>query len=398
MKHWVFLGALCVLCCSPIFAQNEFTISYWCGPPAQFQTLERFQEIKDAGFTLAFPSCNGATVEQNKKVLDLCQQVGLKGLVMDGRMVYSIEGSADRKKQLDAMIADYANHPALFGYHIVDEPGPGAYPGLAEVMAYLKEKDPKHPGFINLLPTYARDHNILGGLTYEQYVRQYAEIVKPPFISYDHYHFFGEGRGDRSSFFENLTTIRQVALEHKLPFWNIVLCTAHGWYRNLTPGELRFEAMQTLAFGGSGLLWFTYWMPEGVPEPEGWKHSMILADGSRDPHYEMIKKINGDVKAIGDVLVNTESFHVSQMAETGIVRMGEGMFTVGFFRDAEKRTLALVTNRDYNKSVSTTMSIPAKAAKVERFDPGARKWSDAAAKDGVVTLEIAAGDGLLLRW
>ena len=36
----------------------------------------------------------------------------------------------------------------------------------------------------------------------------------------------------------------------------------------LTEPELRFEAMQTLAFGARGLLWFTYWMPRGVPAPE----------------------------------------------------------------------------------------------------------------------------------
>jgi hypothetical protein len=398
MKHWVFVGVLCVLCCNPIFAQNEFVISFWCGPPAEFQTLERFKEIKDAGFTLAFPPCAGTTVEQNKKVLDLCQQVGLKALIMDGRMSYSIEGNAERKKALDAMVADYKDHPALFGYHIVDEPGPHAFGGLAEVMSYLKEKDPKHPGFINLLPVYAREHNILGGLTYEQYVWQYADVVKPPFISYDHYHFFGEGRGDRSSFFENLTTIRQVALEKKLPFWNIVLCTQHGWYRNLNEAELRFEAMQTLAFGGKGLLWFTYWFPAGVPKEEGWDHSMIRADGTRDPHYEMVKKINAEVKAIGDVLVNCESVHVSQMAETGVARMGEGLFTVGFFRAREGWRIALVTNRDYRKVVATTMTISSTPAKVERFDPTTQKWSEVVISDAAVALEIGAGDGVLLRW
>ena len=67
-----------------------------------------------------------------------------------------------------------------------------------------------------------------------------------------------------------------------------------------TEAEKRFEAMQTLAFGARGLLWFTYWMPRGVPEPQSWKHSLILADGSRDPHYDMVKRINADVKAIGD--------------------------------------------------------------------------------------------------
>ena len=43
-------------------------------------------------------------------------------------------------------------------------------------MAYLKEKDPAHPGYINLLPTYARDHDMLPA-SYDTYVRQYIQTV-----------------------------------------------------------------------------------------------------------------------------------------------------------------------------------------------------------------------------
>ena len=34
---------------------EQFPISYWCGPPAKFTTLERYKEIKEANFTYAFP-------------------------------------------------------------------------------------------------------------------------------------------------------------------------------------------------------------------------------------------------------------------------------------------------------------------------------------------------------
>src|SRR5256885_11424307 len=35
---------------------DEFPISYWCGPMPEFATLERYKEIKDAGFTFVMPS------------------------------------------------------------------------------------------------------------------------------------------------------------------------------------------------------------------------------------------------------------------------------------------------------------------------------------------------------
>ena len=384
-------------------AEPEFHISFWCGPPPEFQTLARYKEIKEANFTLAFPACiGGASVEQNKKILDFCQQVGLKAMIMDGRMVHSIEGNADRKRALDTMVADYREHPALFGYHIVDEPSAPAFAGIAEVMGFLKEKDPAHPGYVNLMPTYGRDHGVLGTATYDEYVRKFAEIVKPSLISYDHYHF--TDKGDRPDFFENIQTVRQVARDHKLPFWNIVLCTQHGWYRNLTEPELRFEAMQTLAFGAHGLLWFTYWLPPGMPAEEKWGHAMINADGSRTPHYDMIKKINSDAKAIGDVLVKSESITVYQVGEGAKIKMTKspiavsgGETTVGVFRDGEKK-LALVTNRDYKKPAKTSAIVTTASATVERFDPASRTWADTTAKQGIVELEIAPGDGVLLRW
>ena len=46
------------------------------------------------------------------------------------------------------------------------------------------------------------------------------------------------------------------------------------------------------AFGGKGLLWFTYWSPEGSDQSTKWEHALINADGSRDPHYDMVKRVN----------------------------------------------------------------------------------------------------------
>lgn len=381
---------------------NEFTLSYWCGPPAKFLTLERFKEVKEANFTLAFPPCGGLTVEQNLKMLDFCQRLGMKAVVGDSRMVRSLGGSEKKKQALDAIVEDYSGHPALLGYHVVDEPNAAAFDALAEVAAYLKKKDPRHPAYINLLPTYATASQ-LGTKTYEQYVRAYVEKVDPFVISYDHYALTNSG--DRADFFENLAVVRKVSLDADIPFWNIVLVTQHFAYRRLTEAELRFEAMQTLAFGANGLLWFTYWMPPGVPAPESWKHSMIHADGRRDAHYEMVKRINAETKAIGDVLAKAKSTAVFQHGEGATIAMNDsspivptgGKLTVGVFEGARGKKLALVTNRDYKQATQTRVSVRPANSQIEIFDPPSKKWSPAP-KRGAAPLTIPAGGGVLLRW
>lgn len=394
---------------------DKFPISYWCGPPPEFNALERYQEIREANFTLAFPPCAGMTVEQNLKLLDHCQAVGLKAFVHDSRMPHALGSDPANRAKVDAIIKDYSKHPALAGYHIVDEPGAGAFPGLAEVVAYLKEKDPAHPGYINLLPTYGRDFNVLGTKTYEEHVRKFAETVKPFAISYDHYHF--THHGDRADFFENLDTVRKVALEHKLPFWNIVLTTQHFDYRHLGEPELRFEAMQTLAYGGKGLLWFTYWSPQGPANPGTWKHAIVDEHGKRDPHYDMIKQINADVLAIGGELLPATSTVAYQIGvekqppattpppEDPPVQLDpatKARLTVGLFTSPDGKTLCVLANLDYKQPADAAVSVRADHSSIESFDPDSGQWSPANSQpsgdQATVAVELPAGGAILLRW
>src|SRR5205807_1492074 len=184
-------------------------ISFWCGPPENFVTLERYQQIADAGFTIVMPPCGGMTVQSNQKSLELAEKVGLKVFVQDGRMPMAIGKNEQATKSLDGIIADYSKYPALAGYFVGDEPASSAFPGLAEVVAYLKEKDPAHVAFVNLFPNYA-PLNVLGGKSYDDHVEQFIKIVKPFAVSYDHYHF--KKSGDGPLFFKNLQSVRAASL------------------------------------------------------------------------------------------------------------------------------------------------------------------------------------------
>src|SRR6478609_4911929 len=100
---------------------DKFPISYWCGPPEEFVTLDRFKEIKQANFTYVFPACGKASPELNHKILDLCKEVGLKAFIKDPQMPRSMDARKARS-DLNLIAKDYAKHPALAGYFITDEP------------------------------------------------------------------------------------------------------------------------------------------------------------------------------------------------------------------------------------------------------------------------------------
>jgi hypothetical protein len=318
-------------------------------------------------------------------------------------MPLKLEG--DAKARIDAIVADYADHPALLAYYVVDEPTASAFPALGEVVAYLKQRDPKHPGYINLFPTYAAPGSQLGTGTYVEYVERFVNTVKPFVISFDHYPFISTG--DRPDFFENLAVIRNAAIKHDLGFWNIVLCTQHYDYRHLTEGELRFQAMQTLAYGGKGLLWYTYWYP-GPANPTV-KHAMINHDGTRNPHFEMIKRINGKARAMGNELMEARCWatfhsgepvlHLPPKQRSPVEPTGPGMLTTGVFVHRDRNYLAVIANRDHRSAIETRVRVEPASAAVERFDPATGEWS-AVARDRETQVLVRAepGGAVLLRW
>jgi chondroitin AC lyase len=382
---------------------ETFPISYWCGPPPQFTTIERYREIKDAGFTVVFPPCGGATPELNHKILGFCKELGLRAFVQDPHMPLAIGGDAKPKAAIDAIVREYADESALAGYFITDEPGAGAFEGLSEVVAALRERDPKHVAFVNLLPNYATPAQ-LGAATYDGYVRGFIERVKPFAISYDHYTF---AAGNAQSFYDQIKAVRSITNDAKLPFWNIVLAVQHGPYRNLTEPELRWQAMNTLAFGGKGLLWFTYWSPGGMDKSFEWQHAMINPDGTKDPHYEMIAKINRDVRAIGDELLGATSLDVYTPPEvrpttrstTAAASTPNSELRVGWFRSADgTKNLLLMVNQNTRQSATSgavqEKDLPPPYAGYELFDPSTRKWQPV--RSGPVP-DIAPGGGMLFR-
>lgn len=55
----------------------------------------------------------------------------------------------------------------------------------------------------------------------------------------------------------NLAHIRSIALKHGLPYWNIVLTSPHWSYREITEADIRLQNWGSLAYGVSGLAFYT---------------------------------------------------------------------------------------------------------------------------------------------
>jgi hypothetical protein len=371
---------------------DEFIISFWHGPSPDNITPERFKEIADAGFNLVMPHCVFPPADKaksiNLKILDLCEKYGLKAIILDARIHSSkAEPKAkDFSEKLAAAVADYGSHPALYGYDVADEPGTGAFPRVAAICQGLLLKDPKHLPYVNLLPIHA-----VGGppfvnddaqfpriaKDYDNHLEQYMEQVKPKLLSYDEYDLIEsggpiplEGHGMLGMYFPNLEKIREKSLKYQVPFNNIILVTPHlhafGTYRNPTFEELRFLVYTTIAYGGRGIMYFTY---DSVTEFG--TDAIIKRDGTKSNHYDEVRRLNHEIRALAPVLCTLHSngvYHVGRMPKLGhplpkdgLIKQLEGAdAVVSYFSDTKGSRYLMIVNKDYAQkhSISITFEQP----------------------------------------
>ena len=327
-------------------AESFFPIMPWDNAPNDSAVL---RELRECGFTLA-----GFVAP---KTLDACRAAGLKAIVNDPRATsldWKNFDEAAAWTNLANLVAEIGNHPAVFGYYLRDEPSADMFYGLGRASALLREFAPSKWPYINLFPNYA-SHEQLGTSSYTNHLDQYVEICRPPIISYDHYALMNDG-SLRDGYWLNLEQIRALALRHDLPFWNIVLSTAHYSYRVPTDADFRFQIYSTLAYGGKGINYFVYFASTWNPQT-----SALDSNGKRTAVWYRMQTVNRQVHTLAPTLLALRSdavYHFGQPptgcqgppATALVTSVNNTNFVVGDFTHRNGTRYAMIVNKDLTYS------------------------------------------------
>jgi len=371
-------------------ADSFFPLMAWNWAPSDAAT---FEQMRDCGLTIAgFVS---------PKELDLCHAAGLKTIVSDQRVSgydwRNVDAGAARTN-VAALGAETGSHPAVYGYYLRDEPGAEAFPGLATVASIVKELAPGKWPYINLFPNYASPAQ-LGTATYEEHLEKFVATCRPTQLSYDHYALMEDG-SLRAGYFLNLEQMRQAARKHGLPFWNIVLSVAHFNYREATPADLRFQVYTTLAYGGRGIAYFTYF----APQVGNYRMAPIDQFGHATPTWSALQNVNLQVGKLAPTLLqltSDEVYHFGAIPEGAhgpgesslIATVGNAPFMVGDFTHADGSRYALVVNKDSLRSHHGTVTFRQTPRRVQMVSPYTGELTGFAGEQQW----LAAGQGVLLR-
>ena len=303
----VLLSALLCAASARVYGAAEkpfFPLTAW----DDVRSEETIRKMAECGVNLI------AFVPPN--LLDACEKHGVKAIVFDPRATPAWDkpfSSSSANAVLPEIIEKYNGHPAVFGYHLKDEPDGGQFAELAKSSELVRKLAPGKWPYINLTPGmgdwYAKEH-----------VQAFVDQCKPPILSYDNYPI-GENVEFSYGYWANMWDVRSVAVKNKIPFHTILLTAAHFNYRVPSAADLRLQMFGALAYGARGLGFYKFCSePLSVLDAPDLGNFRGPLDefGEKTRVWEDLRNVNRQVLNLAPTLLKLRSddvYHIGEVPE-----------------------------------------------------------------------------------
>lgn len=303
---------------------NKLRIGMWSGIPTEVdgkkltdeELLGYYRDLAASGITIASSAILCNSKEYNLRVLAAAEEVGIKQLIQDNdvtSVLFDVNGDQgdreQKKNKLLALSADYLGFKSFEGYFITDEPSRNYFEALGEGCEILKEALPDVAFYVNLLPDYASTAQ-LGNVTYRDYIDEYLDVIKTPYISYDYYVLSQDARGNKKmkpTYLHNLATVKEFAESYGVDMWTFGCTTEHmaNSVRGVSnKADAAFQMYTSLAYGSRSMQWFCYWTPPLVAGD--YNDAMIKRNGEKGVAYEFVSAVNGETQKFYHILDESE--------------------------------------------------------------------------------------------
>jgi hypothetical protein len=355
---------------------TDFAVMGWGPASADPQQL---QWMKDAGLNIAGFG----------RVADLAayEKAGIQVFISDRRANgYDFEKPLDEaevRRNIESLARDAGKSPAVIGFMLRDEPHARAMPSLSLVARLIQEYMPGKWPYVNLFPVRVSAER-MGVPTYDEYVRMLVDRIRQPFLSYDNYSLV---KGEMlDSFFTNLEVVRRLSVKTGVPLWNCVLSNAHFNYMENTDATYHLQAYSTMAHGGRGMQYFSYFTWSNG----NYRLGPIDQFGNKTPSWDMLRRVNNQIHALAPTLKRLKStgvYHYPdvppecrplsesnlvsgvEMSQRYLVPPVQGRFLIGEFTDDAGRPYLMLVNKDLNNSFRYRIDLrrPAKLIHISQY-------------------------------
>lgn len=263
----------------------------WAGVPPQC-SAEAFPVLKECGIDIHLGLYG--TADEAATALEAAQEAGLK----------LIPGFPQLKDSTAQSVARLRSHPALYAWHVKDEPETWDIPWIAELVREIAELDPAHPSYVNLYPNWA-----WGDSLYAERIERFASEAGVPFYSFDQYPITENEDGSvsvRPGWYRNLEEFSEMSRRHGRPFWAFALTKSHhlgppspeAFYPVPTIGHLRLQVFSDLLYGAQAIQYFT---AGGIYDP---------ANHCRTSVYDIVRQVNSEIRAYSPIFLGCRVLEV----------------------------------------------------------------------------------------
>ncbi len=242
-----------------------------------------------------------------KRVFDLCQQVGLKVLLTDSWLLQISDITKDNPdKSFDEVYPDlvstvktrmapYANHPALYGVLLLDEPRDAA---SAERFGKI------YKAVKTAYPHVEVEYNLLPGMENEYY-EAYIDAMGADRVMFDQYplyttHVYRQYIGDLQRI-ARLCKEKGVDMQVVTQTMRMISGTPR---RELDEADLYWLNNMLAGFGVKGVYYFTYYTPtDNATETYEDGYSFIDDNGNTTHVYDGMQKIMAEMQLLAPVIL-----------------------------------------------------------------------------------------------
>lgn len=326
------------------------------------RTEAHIKDLADCG--IDFVVC----MDNDRPALDLFHKYGVGAIVSgivpgwwggDGDNAGKLRETNPMEKYEDAAKA-FADHPAIWGIDVGDEPSALDFPYYGRVMDYVGRAFPNQFPYLNLYPNYAsvsqnnaqETVNQLGTATYDEHIQKYCENVPVDYICYDFYLY----SINVTKHYENLRVVADACRNTGRSMWIVLQVNSNKPVEWMSENNLRFQAYTSMAFGAENIIWACY--------TAGWWHNQVLdGEGNKTEQYDKLKKINAEIRTLADeymkyrrVSTHFVGFeghpHMAAVQQEAIPSLSTGVFFDVKADNGAPLVVGEMVNREHDGSVA----------------------------------------------
>lgn len=251
-------------------------------------TAYNFQKLAEAGLDMLTLEMDQSTARLQ---MDLAAAAGLKILAV--LAPYTDHQNIDEVDfdKVDELVTSFKSHPALYGWHICDEPNINRIPDLKRIKEHIEEIDPDHTVYINLNPLGSI--RALGTDFYRDYVETYARDCNLSILSYDCYPAMDYGV--INCWYMCNEAVLSTTRKYGIPFWGFAATCwidregPNNMHAKPTLENVRLTVNTHLAYGAQAMQYFT------IRDFGGTSWAPMMREEWTDA-YDLLKEANLEMK------------------------------------------------------------------------------------------------------